>query len=224
MPSMFAVRLRWVIITPLGSPVVPDVNMISARSLLSMGMGSGSGRPDMAASSSSKVISGTRRSTSPLGVRREVKAMLGVGARYDPGDVVGRAAKVQGARERRQPSGSRRRPGPSGASWGPRGWPGLPCRDLGVGGGWPPGPESSQRRLYVQRRYRKAGLMRRASRGPYRTTASCRKSTMVPGTGATGIAMASEALRERNVRFGLRAAQRGVGGTPRRSFARVGSG
>ena len=77
MPSMFAVRFRCVSITPLGSPVVPDVNMISARSSGATSTGAGSGRPWIALSSSSKVISGRPRSTSFLGVKRDVNASLG---------------------------------------------------------------------------------------------------------------------------------------------------
>ena len=78
MPSMLAVRFRCVSITPLGSPVVPDVNMISARSSGSMATCSGSGSPYISLSSSSKVISGRPRSVSSLGVYREVNASLGV--------------------------------------------------------------------------------------------------------------------------------------------------
>ena len=76
-PSMFAVRFRWVIITPFGSPVVPEVNMISARSSGAMSTCSGWGRPWIAASNSSKVISGTPRFASSLGVNRDVKAIFG---------------------------------------------------------------------------------------------------------------------------------------------------
>ena len=45
MPSMLAVRFRCVSMTPLGSPVVPDVNIISARSSGSMSTCDGSGSP-----------------------------------------------------------------------------------------------------------------------------------------------------------------------------------
>ena len=76
-PSIFAVRLRWVSITPFGSPVVPEVNMISARSCGWMSTSSGSGRPAMACSSSSNAISGTPRSASPFGVNLDVKASFG---------------------------------------------------------------------------------------------------------------------------------------------------
>ena len=76
-PSIFAVRLRCVSITPFGSPVVPDVNMISARSLGAMFTSSGWGSPAMAASNSSNASSGTPRSTSPFGVNRDVKASFG---------------------------------------------------------------------------------------------------------------------------------------------------
>ena len=76
-PSMFAVRFRWVSMTPFGSPVVPEVNMISARSSGAMSTCSGWGKPWMAASNSSKVISGTPRSTSSFGVSRDVNASFG---------------------------------------------------------------------------------------------------------------------------------------------------
>ena len=74
---MFAVRFRWVSMTPFGSPVVPDVNMISARSPGSTSTSSGSGRPAIFASSSSNSTSGTSRSTSSFGVSRDVKASFG---------------------------------------------------------------------------------------------------------------------------------------------------
>ena len=71
---MLASRFWWVSITPLGSPVVPEVNMISARSSGAISTSRGWGSPSINPSSSSKAISGMPRSTSPLGVNRDVKA------------------------------------------------------------------------------------------------------------------------------------------------------
>ena len=57
--AMLAVMLRWVSMTPFGSPVVPDVNITSARSSRPMSTGVGAGMSSDSASSSSKSISGT---------------------------------------------------------------------------------------------------------------------------------------------------------------------
>ena len=81
---------------PLGSPVVPDVNMISARSLFVDGDGIRVGK---ARYGRLELLEGNLRDVEVhLSLGRETggEGHLGVGARYDPGDVVGRAAKVQG--------------------------------------------------------------------------------------------------------------------------------
>ena len=71
-----AIRLPCVSSTPLASPVVPEVNMISARSSPPRDAGGAAGRPYISPSRSSNRIAGTSSAPSPP-VAREVNASTG---------------------------------------------------------------------------------------------------------------------------------------------------
>ena len=102
-PSMFAVRFRWVSMTPFGSPVVPDVNMISARSCGPMSTFSGSGKPAMAPSSSLERYLRDAQVHLRLWSEPRREGQLRLRSGYDPCDVVGRAAKVEGDEDDSRP-------------------------------------------------------------------------------------------------------------------------
>ena len=95
-PSIFDVRFRWVSMTPFGSPVVPEVNMISARSSGSM---STCFRLGQTLNGGFQLLEGDFRDPqvhisfgSGPGRERQFRVCPG----YHPCDVVVSAAKVQG--------------------------------------------------------------------------------------------------------------------------------
>ena len=67
----------WVSITPFGSPVVPDVNMISATSSLETPGSGGSGNALVSCARSSNRTSGMSSASPPPGVNRETNASDG---------------------------------------------------------------------------------------------------------------------------------------------------
>ena len=96
-PSMLAVRFRWVSMTPFGSPVVPEVNMISTRSsgcnVHVRGWGHvGDGFFQLLEGNLRDAVVDVSFRSETL----EVKASFGLGARDYPLNVVGRAAEVEG--------------------------------------------------------------------------------------------------------------------------------
>ena len=96
MPSMLAVRLRWVSITPFGSPVVPEVNMISTRSSGAISTGEGDWQ---VTDSELQLLEGDLRQAkvqAVLGGEARREGQFGCDSGDDALDVVRRAAQVQG--------------------------------------------------------------------------------------------------------------------------------
>ena len=77
MESRFERRFLCVSITPFGSPVVPDVNMISARPSGSSSTGDGSPRPSQSESTSSKSMVSRPSSLCTAGVTRDANISRG---------------------------------------------------------------------------------------------------------------------------------------------------